>query len=332
MHMKKFFRSLCCSSVLLWASSAAMAETCSTSAEMDAATKSSLQQAARTFFQSVTQGNAQNLAMNAIPDIAQNVAGVQGLLQEHQANLAGATGSPRNTYLLEAGGTATLDRAEFFCGVFNSPAKVGFTLNGLPPGRYGLVIMDVSGSRVPYFYSFLMKQDATGWKLAGLFPRSRQVIGHDAQWYWQQARDFKARGQRFNSWLYYLVAKELAAPLPFMSTVKLDNFYDEIQSAMPPEFPAERPLPLSAFNGKTYQVTQLFLVPNEKDRNLDLVVKYSTPDISNTGQTFIENKEVMKALLAKYPELKEPFTNLVARAVAPSGQDFGSMLPIKDVK
>lgn len=40
----------------------------------------------------------------------------------------------------------------------------------------------------------------------------------------------------------------------------------------------------------------------------------------------------MKALLAKYPELKEPFTNLVARAVAPSGQDFGSALPIKDVK
>lgn len=331
MNIRKTFLVWACAATLLGADSA-MAESCSTSAEMDAATKSSLQQAARTYFQYVTQNNAQGLAMNAIPDIAANVAGIQGLLQEHQGNLAGASASARNTYLLEAGGNAPLERAEFFCGVFNSPAKVGFTLTQLPPGRYGLVIMDVAGSRTPYFYSFLLKQDGAAWKIAGLFPRSRQVLGHDAPWYWQQARDFKAKGQRFNAWFYYLVAKELAAPLSFMSTVKLDNFYDEIQSALPNDFPGERPLPLSAFNGKTYQVTQLFVVPNEKDRNLDLVLKYSTNDISNTGQTFLENKEVMKALLAKYPELKEPFTNLVARAVAPSGQDFGSALPIKDVK
>ena len=332
MNMRTTFWGLACSAILLWFTSTALAESCSTSAEMDAATKASLQQAARTYFQYVTQNNAQGILTNAIPDIASNAAGVQGLLQDHQANLTGASAAPRNTYLLETGGTAPLERAEFFCGVFNSPAKVGFTLTQLPVGKYGLVIMDVTGSKVPYFYSFLLKQDGVNWKIAGLFPRSRQVIGHDAPWYWQQARDYKAKGQRFNAWFYYLVAKELAAPLPFMSTVKLDGFYDEIQVALPPDFPGEKPLPLSAFNGKTYQVTQLFVVPNEKDRNLDLVLKYQTNDISNTGQTFLENKEVMKALLAKYPELKEPFTNLVARAVAPSGQDFGSMLPIKDVK
>lgn len=329
--MNKLLRVLTCAAALLCAP-AAFAESCSTAAEMDAATKQALQSAARSYFQYVTQGNVQGITSSAIPDIAANAQGVQGLLQEHQANLAGASASPRNTYLFEAGGTATLERAEFFCGVFNSPAKVGFTLNGLPPGKYGLVIMDVTGSRTPYFYSFLLKQEGTMWKVAGLFPRSRQVLGKDAQYYWQQARDFKARGQRFNAWFHYLVAKELAAPLPFMSTVALDSFYDEIQSSLPPDFPAERPMNLAAFNGKTYQVTQLFLVPNEKDRNLDLVVKYSTPDISNPGQTFLENKEVMKALVTKYPELKEPFTNLVARAVAPNGQDFGSMLPIKDVK
>jgi len=329
--MNKFLRVLTCAAALLCAP-AAFAESCSTAAEMDAATKQALQSAARSYFQYVSQGNVQGITMSAIADIAANAQGVQGLLQEHQANLSGASATPRNTYLFEAGGTATLERAEFFCGVFNSPAKVGFTLNGLPPGKYGLVIMDVTGSKVPYFYSFLLKQEGTMWKVAGLFPRSRQVLGKNAQYYWQQARDFKARGQRFNAWFHYLVAKELAAPLPFMSTVALDSFYDEIQSSMPPDFPAERPMNLPAFNGKTYQVTQLFLVPNEKDRNLDLVVKYSTPDISNPGQTFLENKEVMKALVTKYPELKEPFTNLVARAVAPNGQDFGSMLPIKDVK
>jgi hypothetical protein len=117
-----------------------------------------------------------------------------------------------------------------------------------------------------------------------------------------------------------------------MSTAKLDNFYDEIQQATPPDLPEQSPISLTTASGKVYQVTNLFVVPDDQTKGLDLVVKYKTNDISDTGKTFVDNKEVMKALLAKYPEFREPFGNLVARAVAPSGQDFGSMLPMKDVQ
>ncbi len=41
---------------------------------------------------------------------------------------------------------------------------------------------------------------------------------------------------------------------------------------------------------------------------------------------------VMKALLAKHPALRTAFDVLVARAVEPSGRDYGSMLPMKDIK
>jgi hypothetical protein len=41
---------------------------------------------------------------------------------------------------------------------------------------------------------------------------------------------------------------------------------------------------------------------------------------------------VMKALVAKYPEFREAFSSVVARAVAPSGQDYGTLLAMKDVK
>jgi hypothetical protein len=268
----------------------------------------------------------------AIPDIASNAAGVNSILEEHKANLAAATATPRNVYLLDATANAQLEKAEFYCGVFNSPNKIGFTLQNLPPGKYGLVILDVQGSKAPYFYSFLMRQEGPAWKLAGMFPRPRQIAGHDSQWYWEQARQFKAKGQRHNAWYYYLAARELAAPLPFMSTAKLDNFYDEIQQATPPDLPEQNPISLTTASGKVYQVTNLFVVPDDQTKGLDLVVKYKTNDISDTGKTFVDNKEVMKALLAKYPEFREPFGNLVARAVAPSGQDFGSMLPMKDVQ
>jgi hypothetical protein len=40
----------------------------------------------------------------------------------------------------------------------------------------------------------------------------------------------------------------------------------------------------------------------------------------------------MKALLAKYPEFRDGFAGIVVRAVEPSGRDYGSMLPMKDIK
>jgi hypothetical protein len=311
----------------------AKAESCSTSAEIDPATKTSLQTTAVQWFDYVVQGNAQALLSASIPDIASNASGMNSLIQEHKANLTGANASARNVYILDANGAAALDKAEFYCGVFNSNNKIGFTLQNLPPGKYGLAILDVRNSKIPYFYSFLMRQEGPAWKLAGLFPRPRQIAGHDAQWYWQQARDFKAKGQQHNAWYYYLAARELAAPLPFMSNGDLDSFYDEIQQATPSDLPERAPLPLATASGKVYQVTNLFVVPDDATKaGLDLVVKYKTDNISDTAKAFLDNKEVMKALLAKYPEFRGPFGNLVARAVAPSGQDFGSMLPVKDVQ
>jgi hypothetical protein len=40
----------------------------------------------------------------------------------------------------------------------------------------------------------------------------------------------------------------------------------------------------------------------------------------------------MKALVAKYPEFRDAFAGIVARAVEPSGRDYGSMLAMKDIK
>jgi hypothetical protein len=331
--MKGLALLLACFAIVLFALVMdAQAETCSTSSEMDAATKAALQRTAEQDFTYVAQGNSQALAQNSIPEIASNVQGLEGVLQQHKANLAGATSSSRNVYLLDTGGTAPLERAEFFCGVFNAGDKTGFTLQNLPGGKYGLVILNVQNSKVPYFFSFLLRQDGQTWKIAGLFPHNRQIAGHDAQWYWGKAREFKAKGELHNAWFYYLAARELAAPLPFMGTSKLDSFYDEVQQSQPSDLPEKTPVPVTGANGKTYQITSLFVVPDEKGQGLDLVMKYQTPDISDSGKTFLENKEAMKALLNKYPEFREIAGNLVARAVAPSGQDFGSELPIKDIK
>jgi len=111
-----------------------------------------------------------------------------------------------------------------------------------------------------------------------------------------------------------------------MATATTDRLYDEMQAVKPADLPR---LDLAA-GAKTFKVTDLFPVPVGRD--FDLVVKYQSADISDTGKAFQDNLAVMKALLAKYPEYRDAFGGIVVRAVDPSGKDYGSMLPMKDIK
>ena len=65
---------------------------------------------------------------------------------------------------------------------------------------------------------------------------------------------------------------------------------------------------------------------------MDLVVRYQASDIANTNQTYQINVTLMKALVSKFPELREGFAAVVARAVDPSGRDYGTLLVMKDIK
>ena len=86
------------------------------------------------------------------------------------------------------------------------------------------------------------------------------------------AREYESKGQTHDAWLYYLEARSLVSPLPFMSTAVTDKLYDESQKALPSDFPADgKTVDLAAGTG-TYKLTELF--PDIVGNDLDLVVKY----------------------------------------------------------
>jgi hypothetical protein len=205
-----------------------------------------------------------------------------------------------------------------------------FVLPNLPPGKYGVTILDVNGGHAAMTLTLVLQHAASDWKLAGFFPRSSQAAGHDAAWFTERARAFKAKGQNHNAWLYYREAIALSAPVDFMSTLATDKLYDETQATQPADVPVNgAALDMSA-GGKIYHLTEIFLLAVGDD--LDVVVKYQTADISNTAHTFQENTIVIVALVAKFPELREAFAGVVARAVEPSGRDYGSLVAMKDIK
>jgi hypothetical protein len=310
------------------------AQTCLTPDDMDASSKAALTSTGQRFFDMVAKGDSAALRQNAIPSLAGDFSAIETSIKDNQANFAGARATPRSPLLLKAEGTAPLPRAEFLCGVFGPNGQTAtsseFVIPNLPPGNYGIVIVDISAAKGAYTVSFVLQQSGTDWKLGGFYAKSTQISGHDGNWFADQARQFKAKGQLHNAWFYFAEARELLVPVPFMYTQKTDRLYDELQAAKPPDLPADGSTTDLVAAGKTYKLTALFPLPVGDE--LDVVVKYQAADVSNTTQTFAENMTVIKALLVKFPELREAFAGVVARAVEPSGKDYGSLLPMKDIK
>jgi hypothetical protein len=133
-----------------------------------------------------------------------------------------------------------------------------------------------------------------------------------------------------NAYLFYLEARSLTSPLSFMSTLATEKLYDESQSVQPTDVPANSKTTDLTAGTTTCKLTALF--PAAVGNDLDLVVKYQAADVSNTNQAYQNNLMVIKALVGKYPELRDAFAAVEARAVDPSGRDYGTLLAMKDVK
>ena len=320
---------------LLISTGFACAQTCYTASDMDEPTRAALVSAAQRYFDMAARADAAGLKQNAIASLASDFSGIEGAVKDNQAALSGgAQATARSPFLLKNEGNAPLQRAEFLCGVFGPNGQTAnsaeFVIPNLPPGDYGLVTLDVTSPKGARTVSFVLQQQGRDWKLGGFYVEDTQIAGHDADWFADKARAFKARSQNHAAWLYYLQARALAVPVPFMYTQKTDKLYDESESVKPADLPAEGNTVDLATATKTYRLTTLS--PLTVGQDLDLLVKYQAADVSNTAQTFQENTAVMKALLAKYPEFREAFDGVVVRAVEPSGRDYGSMLPMKEIK
>jgi hypothetical protein len=337
LHLRKFSpkNSYKFALAVLLCAAPALSQTCLTSDDMDAPTRSALQAAGTRYFDMVARGDGASLKQNSIPGVANDFSGIENTIKDSQTDLAGSHAAAHPPFVLKLEGSAPLQRAEFLCGVFGSTGQTAnsaeFIIPNLPPGDYAIVTLDVTTQKTPYTLALVLQQVGTDWKVGGFFLRPAQIAGHDSNWFLDHARAFKTKGDMHNAWLYFIEGRDLAVPVSFMYTQLTDKLYDEAQTVKPPDFPVEGSIAdLTAPTGKTYKLTAIF--PFASANELDVVVKYQTASVADSGQTFQENLAVMKALLLKFPELRDAFDGVVARGVEPSGTDYGSLMPMKDIK
>jgi len=310
------------------------AQSCQSGSDLDDATRSAVTAAGQRYFGLAAKGDSTSLQQNAIPSLASDFSGIQTTVKDHQPDLSGAQATVKSVFLLETQGSAPAAHAEFDCGVFNKNGQTAgsavFYLDNLPVGKYGVVLLDATSAKGRTMFSLILQQMGTDWKLGGLYVKTGQVAGHDADWFVARAREYKAKAQTHDAWFYYAEARSLISPLPFMSTLATDKLYDESQSLQPADIPADGKTVDLPAGTTTFKLTAMF--PEVVESDLDLIVKYQAADISNTNLAYQNNVAVMKALATKYPELRSAFGGIVARAVDPSGRDYGTMLAMKDIK
>ena len=324
--------------LLLVAATSLHAQSCQTSEQIEPARLELLQTAARHYFDLATKNDISAQANS----VAGSAAEFSPITSASFGKLPpGAKASPRTIFLLDADSDAnadTIPRAEFLCGTFGkngqTPNSAVLLLTNLRPATYGVVIFDVEATAAtsqPVTLALVLAS-ASGsskddWKLAAAFSRPARIAGHDAAWFAATAKQFQQKDQRHNAWLYFLAARRLASPLPFMSTLVTDKLYDSVRDTQSPDLPSDGTT--VNFAAAHYKLTNISA--EDVSGDLDLVVRYEAADVSNTQKTYTQNSALIHALVAKFPEFRAAFAGVVARAVTPAGNDFGTLLKMKDI-
>jgi len=312
----------------------AHAQSCEVSADMDDATRNPITAAGQRYFDMAAKGDVASMRQNTIGPLASDFSSVETSIKSHQEELTGAQSKVKSVFLLDASGSAPIPHAEFYCGVFGkngqTPGSAAFFLDNLPAGKYAVVLIAATGPKGELMFSEVLEQAGPDWKLAGLYIKNAQTGGHDSDWFLSRAHDYKAKGQMHNAWLYEQEARGLITPVPFMSTMATDKLYEESQGLQPADMPAAGKTSDLVAGAATYKLTALF--PEIVGSDLDLIVRYESANVSNSNLAYQDNVAVMKALVAKYPEFRDAFAGVVARAVDSSGRDYGTLLAMKEIK
>lgn len=329
-----------CIAVVLaaWGSAGTKArgETCVTQAQLPAQDRDALANVARKMTADVQAGDAGALRANSTPDLQRDFAGVAEAVSGLR-DAQHATVTVRNMYLLDNSTAQPSDvMAQFFCGAFNTPQHVTFTLPGLKAARYAVVVVHLTGTESPRQISYVL-QDINGWKLAGFIARPLMQGGHDGQWYWQRARELVQKHELWNATLCFQIAKQLLTPVGFLSSANLEKLVSEQQSAQPVDWPTEEKPLLLTVEGKPVQVTEVLpLIAAHNTPDMAVVVKYRQENGTDAVAVRAGDQAVAKELVRKFPELKELFTLMVvtylpAGNVPVDGSGQGSVISLKTI-
>ena len=309
----------------------ASAASCKSQSEMTAVERDALSSAARTMVDEVQSGSVSALQAKTIPAVAANFSGIAASVENLKPFVQHATITVNELYALDASAEpAGSPQTDFFCG---NPIIV-FHFTNLPPAKYALAILHATGVAKPQQISLVLSETSPNqWMLAGFFSRPMMEAGHDGLWYWERAREYAQKKMNLAAWFYYQTAAYLLDPVPFLASPNLQKLQQEASDVRPVNLPGTTPMTLSV-HGSDFQITGM--QPTVALGPWDLEIHY-IPDA--THQTQLHDPvvarqqviDVMTALLAQHPGLRQAFHGMWVRAYQGDASVFALELPMDQI-
>lgn len=318
--------------LVLFCGATAWAVTCTTQSQLTDAQRTTYEQAIRGLSAEIQSGNVAAVKSNAIPSVSAQFESIAGAIQAVSPVIQGASLTIQSIYSLQATDLKSPQDTQFFCSVPGSQLLISISVPQLPPGDYAFTVVHATGVKQPQQISMILENDTPAgaqWKLAGLFVRPLTAAGHDGVWYWTQARAYAGKKQQWNAYFYYQTAVYLLSPVDFISSPNLDKLQKEMSGVRPDGLPGAEPMKITV-NGQTFDITNMHT--DGSLGGLDLVVNYKTSDVSDPVATRSRNVDVMKALLAQHPEIREAFHGLWIYANAEGQRPFAIELPMNQIQ
>jgi hypothetical protein len=333
----------------------AHAVTCTTESQMTNAERAEYVRALRALEAPMQAGNTEGVKALTIAPVAASFEGIAQSIQTLSPQIQGATFTVNVMYRLDSTDLKTTEEeTQFFCSVGGSSMVVTVTIPQLPPGVYLLALSHATGVEHPQQVSLILQKElppgasAAGasaasaaakttpasaetpasWKLAGFFVRPMSLGGKEGTWYWSEARQYAQKKQPWTAYFYYQTAAFLLIPVDFLSSPNLEKLQKEMQGVRPADLPGAEPMKLAA-GGKTFEITNLRT--DAFSGELDLVVNYNSKDTSDPVATRAEIVELMKALIAAHPEIRQAFHGIWVYAQAQGQRTFAIELPMAQI-
>lgn len=291
------------------------AQQCTTQSQMQPGDRAALVRSATSIATAVQANDSAAVQKQTVAEIAGHFGGMASAVASTAPHLQGATFVPQTLWILDArknqaGPDGKPGDAQFYCTLNGGSQSVMFSLQALPAGRYGVVMLDAMQVQPAYQIAMLLRESGSGtWQLGGLFPRQIVAAGHDGVWYWKTARADAARKQSWNAWLNYAEAERLLRPAGFVSSSHLEQLQEEQTKAAPAALSAgvsdATPLIVKAKDGTEYRVTMLGPDDSLGTDRIDIVMHFSADPIADPVAARARNQRAAAALLAAYPELRD---------------------------
>ena len=315
------------------------AEVCTTQSRMQAAERDGLASAARVLAGKIQANDQAGVKDSTIAEFQRDFGGMADAVAGTALRLKGATAEVEQVYVLDAASLAKTASggnpdAQFFCTLNGSQNEAEFQIPQLPPGRYGFAMVDMN-SAAAWRLSFLLRQEAGQWKLAGFYPKPLTAAGHDGLWYWNEARTLSAGKEPWDAWLYYQEAQALLLPANFVSSTHLDKLQSELAAAAPPAvasgLSADAPLVVKGEDGSEYRFTAIGVDDSLQREKVDVAAHLKVDALGDAAAARKRNVDAMTALVAAHPELRKAFHGVWMFAEVAGQSSYATELAMSEI-